>query len=265
MTPSVIDLGDHHAVITGGSEGIGYAVARHLSGRCASTTLLARDPQKLTHAADTLGCGWVASDVRALNDAATDHLAQATLLVACAGEMTPGRAHELDMDDYRRQMDINFLGAVNCVQAALPHMIARGSGTVVLVSSTAALLGIYGYSAYGATKAAIAHYGATLRAEHARTGVRIAVAYPPDTETPGLARERTLRPAETEAIVGAISAQSADRVGARLVRGLTRGRSRITFDPITTALVAQRSTVERVFEAYSARTLRHIHPAVADC
>lgn len=246
---------DDDVVITGGSEGIGYAVAAELSGRCRRLTLLARDPHKLAAAAQSLRCEWLATDVRRLSEEATGRLAQASLVVACAGEMTPGRATELMAADYQRQMDINFVGTVNCVRAALPHMVATGTGTVVLISSTAALLGIYGYSAYGATKAAVAHFAASLRTESSGTGVRVILAYPPDTETPGLQRERALRPAETEAIIGTIAAQPVQRVARRLVEGIARGRTRITFDPLTAALVGYRSVVDRLFETYCALRL----------
>ncbi|MBV9090620.1 MAG: SDR family NAD(P)-dependent oxidoreductase [Mycobacteriaceae bacterium] len=252
---------DQEAVITGGSEGIGYAVAAELAGCARRLTLLARDPEKLKRAAASLRSEWLAADVRSLSEVASSRLAQASLLVCCAGEMTPGRAAELTQADYQRQMDINFVGAVNCVRAALPHMVGRGGGTIVLVSSTAGLLGIYGYSAYGATKAAVANYAACLRAETASTGVRIVTAYPPDTETPGLRRERALRPAETEAIAGAIAAKSAQQVAARLVRGAARGQTRITFDATTAALVGYSSVIDRLFTAYSARRLRRIGAA----
>jgi 3-dehydrosphinganine reductase len=254
-------LAGDDVVVTGGSEGIGHAVAAELTGRVRRLTLLARNADKLRRAADALRCEWLATDVRDLSAAAADRLAGASLLVCCAGEITPGRATELAPADYQRQMDVNFIGAVNCVAAALPSMLARRRGTVVLVSSTAALLGVYGYSAYGATKAAIANYAASLHAETAGTGVRVVVAYPPDTETPGLRRERSLRPPETEALAGAIAAQPAHRVARRLVDGVAAGRTRITFDATTAALIAYTGLLDRAFAAYGARKLRRLAPA----
>lgn len=264
--PAVPDaFGDDDVVITGGSEGIGYAVGALLVGRSRRVTLLARDPAKLTRATATLHCDGIATDVRDLSAEATARLAQCSLLVCCAGEMTPGRAGELKPADYQRQMNVNYIGTVNCVAAALPRMLARRAGTVVVFSSTAALLGVYGYSAYGATKSAIASYAASLRVELAGTGVRVVVAYPPDTETPGLVRERALRPPETEALAGTISVQPAGLVAQRLVSGVARGRDRITFDPTTAMLVAYNSLLDRLFSRYSAvvigraRRTRRIH------
>jgi 3-dehydrosphinganine reductase len=248
-------FGDADVVITGGSEGIGYAVAALLVGRAGRVTLLARDPAKLARATSTLDCDGIAADVRDLGAEATSRLAQCSLLVCCAGEMTPGRAGELDPADYQRQMDVNYVGTVNCVTAALPSMLARRAGTIVVFSSTAALLGVYGYSAYGATKSAVASYAASLRVELAGTGVRVVVAYPPDTETPGLVRERALRPAETEALVGTIAAQPVGAVAQRLVSAVARGRDRITFDPTTAALVAYASVLDRLFSRYSAAVI----------
>jgi 3-dehydrosphinganine reductase len=247
---------DDRVVITGGSQGIGYAIAEALAGQCRQLTLLARDPGKLAAAAEALNCDACATDVRDLTPKASAVLAECTLLFCCAGEMTPGRASELIPADYQRQMDINFVGMANSVRAALPSMLARRAGTIVLFSSTAATVGVYGYTAYGATKAAVASYAAALRAELQDSRIRVVVAYPPDTETPGLVRERALRPEETAAIVGAIKPRPADAVARRLLAALSTGSGTVTFDLTTAVLVWCSTLVDRVFGPYSRLLIR---------
>ncbi|MGC2654990.1 MAG: SDR family NAD(P)-dependent oxidoreductase [Mycobacterium sp.] len=247
---------DDRVVITGGSQGIGYAIAAELTGRCRRLTLLARDGAKLGDAARLLGCDVCATDVRQLTPAAAAVLADCTLLVCCAAEMTPGRVGELGVDDYQRQMDINFVGTASSVKAALPAMLARRAGTIVLFSSTAATVGVYGYTAYGATKAAVASYAAALRAELRDSGVRVVVAYPPDTDTPGLQRERTLRPDETDAVAGAIKARPAAVVARRLVAALSTNTDTVTFDPTTAVMVWCSTFVDRIAAPYSQYLIR---------
>ncbi|MGH3551987.1 MAG: SDR family NAD(P)-dependent oxidoreductase [Mycobacterium sp.] len=260
---------DDRIAITGGSQGIGYAIAEALAGRCRQLTLLARDSGKLASAADALHCDVCATDVRDLTPTAAAALGDCTLLICCAGEMTPGRASELSSADYQRQMDVNFVGVANTVRAALPSMLARRAGTIVVFSSTAATVGVYGYTAYGATKAAVGSYAAALRAELRDTGIRVVVAYPPDTETPGLSRERALRPDETDAIVSAIKPRPADAVARRLLAALCTDTRTVTFDPTTAVLVWCSTLLDRVFGPYSRllirRARRHRPTAAAHC
>ena len=211
---------DEDVVITGGSQGIGLALATELAGRCRTLTLIARDAERLRQVTKKLHCEYVSADVSDLRALELPALANCSMLICCAAEVTPGRVTELTPDVFRRQMEVNFVGTANAVRNALPNMVNNGRGTIVLMGSTASLIGIYGYSAYGPTKAAINSYAASLRAELAGEKIRVVVAYPPDTETPGLAVERAIRPSETTAIVGTIKTKSAQYVAQRLLAKL---------------------------------------------
>src|SRR5262249_8667240 len=119
-----------------------------------------------------------------------------------------------------------------------PSMIERHRGHIVTVASTAALVGVFGYSAYAPAKYAVRGLAETLRPELAPHGIVVACAYPPDTDTPGLARENETQPRETHAVSAAIKPKSAAHVGRAIVRGIERDREVITAD-LQTALLAR--------------------------
>jgi 3-dehydrosphinganine reductase len=242
---------DENVVITGGSQGIGLALATELAGRCKTLTIIARDAERLRRVAEKLQCDYISADVSDLQALALPALANCSTLICCAAEVTPGRVTELTPDVFRRQMEINFVGIANAVRNTLPDMVKTARGTIVLMGSTASLIGIYGYSAYGPTKAAINSYAASLRAELAGEKIRVVVAYPPDTETPGLAVERAIRPPETTAIVGTIKAKSAEYVARRLVEKLDGRSNSVTFDPLTALLVRYATVPDKLVGIYS--------------
>ena len=117
-------------------------------------------------------------------------------------------------------------------------MIARGRGHVVLVSSTAGLVGVFGYSAYAPAKYAVRGLAETLRPELAPHGIVVVCAYPPDTRTPGLDRENELKPAETVKISAAIKPRDAAPVAKAIVRGIEHDQLVITAD-FQTAVLAR--------------------------
>lgn len=237
-------LRDSHVIVTGGSEGIGLAIAAAAVRRGAVVSLIARRAQALEAAVEDLGprARWATADVRDLAGvrAAVDELVERSgpcdVLVANAGYALPGRFWELPDDEFRDEMDVNYLGAVNAAASVVASMRERRRGHLCFVSSTAGLLGVYGYSAYSPTKFALRGLAESLRAELAPDGVAVSVLYPPDTDTPGFARENEDKPAETAAISGTIKPVGADKVAEAAVRGIERDRFTICVDPLTAAL-----------------------------
>jgi 3-dehydrosphinganine reductase len=236
-------LGGAHVVITGGSSGIGLATARKAVARGARVSLLARDATRLSAAAATVAAAATASvdvaDAAALRSALDDVVAQAgpcDVLVTAAGSAHPGYFDQLDDAVFRQQMEVDYFGTLHAVRAVVPSMIERGHGHVVTISSTAGLIGVFGYSAYAPAKYAVRGLAETLRSELVPHGIVVACAYPPDTRTPGFDAEHALKPPETERISAAIKPREADDVADAIVRGIEKDRLVITADAQTAAL-----------------------------
>jgi 3-dehydrosphinganine reductase len=236
-----------HAVVTGGSSGIGLATAHRLAERGATVSLVARGGERLETAAESLrACGaevyTQAADVadQAALVAALDKLVAAggpcDVLVTSAGLARPGRFLELPDDVFRQMVEVDYFGTLYALRAVVPGMVERGRGSVVAVSSAAGLLGIYGYSAYGPAKFAVRGLMESLRAELRPHGVHVGVVYPPDVDTPQLAEENVWKPAETRAISGTVRPLSADTVARAIVDGIDRRRFTICPDAATRAL-----------------------------
>jgi len=232
-------------LITGGSSGIGLALAEQCAARGAAVSIVARDPDRLEAARAGIGGAPVAAAPADVTDPAALDAAFAVLvaahgpidvLVTCAGSATPGRFVDLDDAVFRDQMEVDYFGTLHAVRAVVPAMVQRQHGHVVLVASTVAFVGIYGYSAYAPAKHAVRGLAETLRPELRPHGITVACAYPPDTDTPGFARENEQKPDVTRRISGGIAPRSAASVAAAMVKGIEADRLVITADPTTAAL-----------------------------
>lgn len=236
-------LADAHVVITGGSSGIGLALARQATARGARVSLLARDEVRLEAAAASVGAVASASaDVaqpdalRVALDTVVARGGPCDVLVTAAGSAHPGYFVQLDDAVFREQMEVDYFGTLHAVRAIVPSMIERGRGHVVTISSTAGLIGVFGYTAYGPAKYAVRGLAETLRSELAPHGIVVACAYPPDTRTPGFEAENELKPPETERISAAIKPREVADVARAIVRGIEKDRLVITADAQTAAL-----------------------------
>ena len=220
-----------HSVVTGGSGGIGLAIARRLVELGGSVVLVARDPEKLARAAARIGgtTRTLPLDIadeeavaRDLNGELTER--PADVLVNCAGISTVGVFADLPPDALRREMDVNYFGAVWAIRAALPHLLARGRGHIVNVGSTASLIGIHGYAAYTPPKFALYGLSEVLRAELAPRGVEVTIVLPTSTRTPMLERELADAPPETRAIISSTRILEPVEVANAALLGVARGR-----------------------------------------
>ena len=229
------------ALVTGGSSGIGRALALALVGDGAHVAILARGRERLLEvmreleraAAPGQRIAWAAADVadaeataRAVAECAAA-LGGIDLLVNDAGVALARREADTTLADYRRILEVDFLGMVHATRAALPHLLAAGRADVVNVTSLVALLPITGYAAYGPAKSAATAWSEILRQELAPRGVRVAVVFPPDTDTPQLAEENQGKPPETRALGGGAGLLSAETVARAILRGVARGKAHI--------------------------------------
>jgi 3-dehydrosphinganine reductase len=232
-----------HAILTGGSSGIGLAAAKLLARRGMHLSILARDPARLAVAAQDVErefcdreqrCAVFPVDVAdrlALEKAierAVAALGAPSLLIAAAGFARSGYFLDIPPEEFARSLAVNHLGAVYAARAVLPAMRERGGGHIVLISSGAGLVGIFGYTAYSSAKFALRGFAEALRAEAKRWGVGVSIVYPPDTETPGFAAEERTKPPETRRIGEGGGRLSAEMVARAIVRGVEKNRIAIT-------------------------------------
>jgi len=251
-------------IVTGGSEGIGAAVAEAAIDRGARVSLVARGADRLEEVARRLGhdTGWAPADVadRAALTAAIEHLVSrrgpCDVMVANAGYALPGRFWELPDDEFRAEMEVNYLGAVHAAAAVLPEMRRRRRGHLCFTSSTAGVIGVYGYTAYGAAKFAVRGLLESLRTELVPHGVHVGCCYPPDVDTPMLAEEDAFKPTETRAIAGTIKPLSAERVAAAILSGIDARRAEIYADGTTRALARTVAAAPAVYRTLFDRRVR---------
>jgi 3-dehydrosphinganine reductase len=277
----VTQLTGKHAIVTGGSSGIGLATAQILAERGARVSLIARDEGRLDEAARAVAGAWSgalpltqgpgamvgvasadvrnSSELRAAIDRLTEGLGPCDILVAAAADPAhPGYFEQLDESVFRDQMEVRYFGTLNSVRAVVPSMIERKRGHLVLVGSVAALIGVFGYSAYAPAKYAVRGLAETLRVELAPYGIVVACAYPPDTNTPGFERENVLKPPETARISETITPRDADAVAQAIVRGIERDRVVITADFRTAALTRAAGLLRPYLRVTMDRTVRKV-------
>jgi 2-dehydro-3-deoxy-L-rhamnonate dehydrogenase (NAD+) len=189
------DLTDRVAVITGGAQGIGFAVARRMVASGAKVALWDRDAALAEQAAADLGAGTLAyavdvSDDPALIAAAARvkaDLGPVAVLVASAG-IAGNNAKVMDYDpaEWQRILDINLTGIFHSCRAVLPQMVDAGYGRIVNVASIAGKEGNPNAGAYSASKGGVIALTKSLGKEHA--GQNIAV----NCVTPATAKTRIL-------------------------------------------------------------------------
>jgi 3-dehydrosphinganine reductase len=232
------DLRHRHAIVTGGSSGIGLALAHRLVGIGAKVSVVALDDDDLAglradpptgeHDVHIVGAD-VAERERAYTAIASciERYGPADLLATCAGVVHPGYIETLSDAVLEREMAIDYFGTLWCIRGVLPGMLDRGSGTIVCISSFAGLVGVFGMAAYSPPKYAVRGLCETLRTELKPRGIHVASVYPTDVDTPGLAAEIPQHPPEQDAMQGKIRPIPPSVVVEAILDGVARRRKRI--------------------------------------
>jgi short-subunit dehydrogenase len=240
------DLRGRTVLITGGSRGLGLALASEMAGQGARVIICGRDPATLERAAAKLANAGaevlaISTDVTdpgsvaEMVEAVRERYGTVDVLVNNAGVIEVGPAKEMSLGDYEEAMATNFWGMLYPTLALLPEMRSRRSGRIVNITSIGGKLGIPHLLPYSASKFAAVGFSQGLRAELAGDGIKVV------TVCPGLMRTGSPRNAIfrgrhrseyawfsiSDALPGlSISAESAAR---RIVAACRRGDAEVLF------------------------------------
>ena len=180
-----------HALVTGGSRGIGYAVAQALLAHGARVTITGRDQAVLEAAAKSLGGGvyTVPMDVAQPQSVkegfalAKRQCGAVDILINNAGQVSSQPFAKTDEEIWQRTLDVNLSGVFRCTQIVLPGMLAGGWGRVVNIASTAGLVGYAYVAAYCASKHGVIGLTRALAKELSAKPISVNAVCPGYTET----------------------------------------------------------------------------------
>src|SRR5260370_11666823 len=189
------------ALITGGSSGIGFAIAEAMTAKGAQIVITGRRPDVLSSAAEQLRAGgrwleFVAADVstekgrEATLKFALEKLGGLDVLVNNAGGVRAGRLEDTTEAEIRTMIEVNLAAPILLTRAALPKLRASTDGLVVNITSGIALVAAPFYATYAGVKGGLAKFGESLRRELKGEDVHVMTVYPWATDTPMLRSSR---------------------------------------------------------------------------
>ncbi len=218
-----MELRDAVALVTGGSEGIGRAIAEVLAHEGCKVTVMGRREEVVRNAAEELGLDWMAGDVGNESDAVRtvssviEKHGRLDILVNNAGYGLFKPLVDTTLEELEGVYRTNVFGAFLMAREAARQFIKQGSGELINIASTSSLKGSAGRTAYGSSKFALRGMSECWRDELRRHNVRVMLVNPSEVMTDfaakaGVQREpsdKKLRPREiADAIVGALKVES---------------------------------------------------------
>lgn len=225
--------------ITGGSSGIGLSLAKRYARAGDNITLIARNQEKLDESVreckacaesdqqSIVGVSLDLSNTENLQagvDKITRDYGQPDVLILCAG--TAGNKTFLQMNcaEFDSMMAINFTASREMARCVLPDMLERNRGQIVFISSMSGLMGVYGYSAYCASKYAVTGFVKALQQELYGTGVSANLICPSEVATPMIAAEADTVLPQTRLLKDLAGTLSSDKAAEIIIKGIRKNK-----------------------------------------
>ncbi len=180
-------IGEKVALVTGSTAGLGKELALQLCSKGARVVLNGRDPKKLDETASELrergfdvfavqGDVSNPEDCSRVIDRSVEHFGRLDILISNAGVSSGGKFADTSPEIFKKVFDINTLGTIYITRYALPH-IRKTGGSIVYISSLAALVGLPYASLYCSSKMALTAIGQSLQVELSGSGVQVGIVY----------------------------------------------------------------------------------------
>jgi 3-dehydrosphinganine reductase len=220
-------------IITGGSSGIGLAIAKKFSQFPCQIALLARDKKKLEKAKEVLSSAHAQIKIFVLDVSRREEveevfgkiiksLGQIDILINNAGISTYDFFAQTSVAELEYVMQVNYFGALYCTKAAWPWLKSSSSGYVVFTASIAGYMGLIGFSSYSPSKFAMVGLAESLRMEGVNDNIHVMILFPPDTKTPMLEEEKELALPQSLALSKNAKVVEPDEVADRLLQGMRK-------------------------------------------
>lgn len=233
---------DKTAFITGGSTGIGLAIAKSLAAQGSHVVIFARTISKLESAKTEIEASCLSMtkqkinyysidmsdnfDVKNVFEKAIQENKIPDILINCVGIAQPDYFENITFDIFDKTIKTNLYSTWNAVYSILPYMKQKG-GYIVNTSSVAGFIGVFGYTDYCMTKFGIIGFSDALRQELSQYNIAVSVLCPPDTDTPGLEAENKNKPTETKEIGGKAKLLQPEFVAEAVLKGIQKNKKMI--------------------------------------
>jgi NAD(P)-dependent dehydrogenase (short-subunit alcohol dehydrogenase family) len=210
-------LRDKVAVITGGASGLGYISCQHFSEEGATVVCVDLNGEDAAAVANSLPGEALGLAADVTNQESMERISQLVgerygrvdVVFANAGITGEGAVHQISLEDWRRVLSVNLDGVFLTVRAFLPTMLKQQSGSIILQSSLAGLLGMANLASYSAAKAGVLGFTTQVAIEYAPNNIRCNAICPGTIVTPLVIQAYRERFGESEA-VDALARRSQD-------------------------------------------------------
>eukprot|EP00924_Labyrinthula_sp_SR-Ha-C_P000604 snap_masked-scaffold_27-processed-gene-4.2-mRNA-1 protein AED:0.30 eAED:0.30 QI:0/0/0/0.5/1/1/2/0/303 len=224
--------------IIGGSEGIGKSLAKAFLQEGSKVVIFSRSEGKLEKAKDELikmntqyrnKISYFSLDVTKIESihsaftSAKQEIGDFDVLIVSSGVSKPGLVLQQNIADFQSQIDLNYLGAVNCIKSISNEILRSENKQIMLIGSACSVLSFVGYGSYAPSKFALKAFCDALNQELSFCSTTISLALPPDTKTPGFEEENKLKPKENLEVFGFLNESfEAEDVAKSIIDGLKR-------------------------------------------